>query len=126
MLWGWPFSVWETAIKVSLWIAGVGGVLAAIAAFLAGYVGYELSGAVQRKSDEAIAGARRDASFAQAEAAKAIENAAHANERSVSLEKDAAKARACPQLGDSQAVGCVFHGLSADSELTDASLRPSR
>ena len=33
--------------------------------------------------------------------------------------------RACPQLPDSQVTSRVIHGLSADSELTDASLRPS-
>jgi hypothetical protein len=33
--------------------------------------------------------------------------------------------RACLQLGDSPEVSCVIHGVSADSELTDASIRPS-
>jgi hypothetical protein len=33
--------------------------------------------------------------------------------------------RACPQLGDSQEYSGVIHGMSADSELTDAPLRPS-
>src|SRR6516164_1656777 len=35
-------------------------------------------------------------------------------------------ARACPQLVDSQASGCVIHGRSADSELTDATIRLAR
>jgi len=34
-------------------------------------------------------------------------------------------ARACPQLGDSQEYSGVIHEVSADSELTDAPLRPS-
>src|SRR5258708_30728766 len=33
--------------------------------------------------------------------------------------------RARPQLGDSQEYSCVIHERSADSELTDAPLRPS-
>src|SRR5947207_14789359 len=34
--------------------------------------------------------------------------------------------RACPQLEDSQDYSGVIHGMSADSELTDAPLRPTR
>jgi hypothetical protein len=34
--------------------------------------------------------------------------------------------RACPQLTDSHGALCMIPGMSADSELTDASLRPSR
>src|ERR1700730_3987504 len=33
--------------------------------------------------------------------------------------------RACPQLEDSQDYRCMIHRVSADSELTDAPLRPS-
>ena len=38
---------------------------------------------------------------------------------------DPVRIRACPQLSDSQEHTRMIHGMSADSELTDAPLRPS-
>ena len=87
MLWGWPFATWESIVKAALWTAAVAGVFTAVSAFVAaGYVGYELTDAVQRASDEKVAEAGRDASSAQAQAAKA-------NERAATLERDATLAR---------------------------------
>ena len=85
MLWGWPFSVWELIVKISLWTAVGAGVVTAVAAFVAGYVRYELTDAVQKVADERV-------SEASKEAARANESAAKANERTASLEKDAAVA----------------------------------
>jgi hypothetical protein len=85
-LWGWPFSFWEAVVKMSLALALTAGAVTAIAAFVAGYVGYELTDALQKISDEKVSEAGR-------EAARANESAASANERAASLEKDAAVAR---------------------------------
>jgi hypothetical protein len=93
MLWGFPFSVWELVVKIALWTAVGAGVVTAVAAFIAGYVGYELTDAVQKVGDEKVAEARAGAATAQAEAARANEAAAKVNERAASLERDAAIAR---------------------------------
>lgn len=93
MLWGWPFLTWELVVKGSLWVAGVAGTIAAIAAFIAGYVGYELTDAIQTAADERVAEAGREADVAQLAAAKANENAATANERTAVLEKEGAQLR---------------------------------
>lgn len=93
MMWGWPFSVWELVVKVSLWVAGATGVAAAMAAFTAGYVAYELGDAIQRESTERVADAGRAAAAANEAAGKANASAAAANERASVLEKEAASAR---------------------------------
>ena len=71
MLWGWSFHVWETIVKVSLWIAVGAGVLTAVTAFVAGYVGYELTDVVQKEADVRIGEASAQGKAAVAEAAKA-------------------------------------------------------
>jgi hypothetical protein len=93
MLWGLSSPTLEAIVKGSLWAAGVLGVLAAISAFVAGYVGYELTDAVQRISDERVAEAQKGAATANEAAGKANASAAAANERAGRLEQDAALAR---------------------------------
>jgi hypothetical protein len=91
MLWGWPFSTWELIVKGAIWLAAITGIFAAISAFIAGYVGYELTDAIQKQSDLQIAQARSQGDVARAEAAKANERAAEANaqaeEAKLALEK---------------------------------------
>lgn len=100
MLWGWSFSAWEFVVKFSLWIAVAAGVITAFAAFTAGYVGYELTDAIQRASDEKVANLNNEtarlsaeAEASRAEIANANANAANADERAARLEKEAEAAR---------------------------------
>jgi putative Mn2+ efflux pump MntP len=51
MLWGWSFAMLERIAKLSLWIAVVAGVITALSAFIGGYVGLRLSGAIQKEAD---------------------------------------------------------------------------
>jgi hypothetical protein len=76
MLWGFPFSSLELIVKISLWIALVAGAVTAVTAFIAGYVGYELTDAVQKESDVKIAEANKIGEQARTEAAKANAEAA--------------------------------------------------
>lgn len=71
MLWGWSFATWEIVVKVSLWVAAGAGVVAAVSAFAAGYIAYELSDAVQLESNQKIAEANARASEASLRAAEA-------------------------------------------------------
>lgn len=93
MLWGWSFSALETLVKLTLWAAGILGVLAAVSAFVSGYVGYELADAIQRASDERVADAKGAAAAANEAAGRANASAAAANERAAILEKEAAVLR---------------------------------
>jgi hypothetical protein len=54
-----------------------------------------------------------------------LQRDANGNSELVAISENIRKARACPQLEDSQADYCVIHRRSADSELTDAPLRSS-
>jgi hypothetical protein len=103
MLWGWPFSLWETVVKISLWAAVGAGVVTAIAGFVAGYVGYELSDAIQRQSDEKIAEAR-----------KAVANA---NERIAELNRDTARLAADAESSRAAIAGANARALEAQAEL---------
>jgi hypothetical protein len=87
MLWGFPLSTLEMVVKLSLWIALGAGAVSAVSAFIAGYVGYELTDAVQKESDVKIADANKIAEQARAEAAKSNAKAAQANERTEELRK---------------------------------------
>lgn len=80
MLWGSPLSTWELVVKASLWIAGVSGAVAALGAFIAGYVGYELTDIVQKDADRQISETRTEA--------------ARANESSEKLRNDTARLQA--------------------------------
>jgi hypothetical protein len=68
-------------------------VVTTIAAFVAGYVGYELTDAVQKISEGNVAVAQRDAALANEGAAKANEAAARANERAAEANRKAEEER---------------------------------
>ncbi len=75
MLWGWPFPVLASIVKIALWIAFVAGGIAALSAFIAGYVGYELAEAMQKEADLRIVEARSRGEEARASAAIAEQRA---------------------------------------------------
>ncbi len=87
MLWGFPLSTLEMVVKISLWIALGAGAVTAVSAFIAGYVGYELTDAVQKEADVKIAEANKVGEQARTEAAKANAEAAQANEQTEELRK---------------------------------------
>jgi hypothetical protein len=78
MLWGWSFSALELIVKVALWIAFAAGGIATVSAFVAGYVGYELTDAMQKDADLRIAEAQSRGEEAKARAAVAEQKAAEA------------------------------------------------
>jgi hypothetical protein len=84
MLWGWSFPALELIVKVALWIAFAAGGIAAVSAFIAGYVGYELTDAVQKEADLRIVEAQSRGEEAKARAAVAEQKAAEAQ---LALEK---------------------------------------
>ena len=84
MLWGWSFPALELIVKVALWIAFAAGGIAAVSAFIAGYVGYELTDAMQKEADLRIVEAQSRGEEAKARAAVAEQRAAEAQ---LALEK---------------------------------------
>jgi hypothetical protein len=77
MLWGSSLSTWEYVVKACLWIAGISGAVTAASAFIAGYVGYELTDVVQKHAEKQISETRSEA--------------ARANESSEKLRRDTAQ-----------------------------------
>jgi F0F1-type ATP synthase membrane subunit b/b' len=86
MLWGFSLKFWESVVFWALTIAAIFGAVSVIAAFMAGFLGNQVSGRVQKISDGKIAEAKKDAASANGAAAKA-------NERAAELEKEAAQSK---------------------------------
>lgn len=92
MLWGSSFPVWEPIVKIPLWIALGAGVVAAVAAFVAGYVGYELTDAIQIASDERIAELNKETVKLSAEAESSRAAIANVDARAAEASQKAAEA----------------------------------
>jgi hypothetical protein len=87
MLWGSPLSTWELVVKASLWIAGISGAVAAISAFIAGYVGYELTDVVQKDADRQISETKAEAARANESSDKIKNETARLQAENLALQK---------------------------------------
>jgi hypothetical protein len=87
MLWGWPLSTWEVIVKASLWLAGISGAVAAVSAFIAGYVGYELTDIVQKDADKQISETKADAARANESSERLRNETARLQSDNLSLQK---------------------------------------
>jgi|SRR5271166_3543288 len=94
MLWGWPFPTWELIVKVSLWLVVGAGVVTAVSAFVSGYVGYELTDAVQRASDERVAELNKEIARLSADAEASRAMIADADARALEAQAQLAKFKA--------------------------------
>jgi hypothetical protein len=87
VLWGYPFSFWETVFRWAMVISLVAGGITAIALFASGWLGYSLTDIAQKDADTRIAAARKDT-------AAALERIAELNKETARLSADAESSRA--------------------------------
>ena len=87
MLWGSPLSTWELVVKTALWVAGITGAVAAVSAFIAGYVGYELTDVVQKEAERQISETRSEAERANESSEKLKNDTARLTAENLALQK---------------------------------------